>query len=120
MQEYVKKQQNLCKRFGAEYYASPLDLRIGISEQLLNNNKVYPINGLRIVPEGNTTGWYIWGGEKEPSLDDNFFQPLCLTHIDYHCSDIIGYLGLSPGWRFLIAPNYEDVWFDSNLLNYQK
>jgi hypothetical protein len=26
------------------------------------------------------------------------------------------YLGLAPGWRFLIAPGYEDVWFDEILL----
>ena len=26
-------------------------------------------------------------------------------------------LGLGPGWRFLIAPGHEDVWFDANLLN---
>jgi len=26
------------------------------------------------------------------------------------------YLGLAPGWRFLVAPNYEDVWEDYDLL----
>ena len=26
------------------------------------------------------------------------------------------YLGLAPGWRFLIAPGYEDVWYDEKLL----
>jgi hypothetical protein len=26
------------------------------------------------------------------------------------------YLGLALGWRFLIAPEYEDVWYDTNLL----
>ncbi|HEY4324361.1 MAG TPA: hypothetical protein VGN20_10250 [Mucilaginibacter sp.] len=28
----------------------------------------------------------------------------------------IDYLGLAPGWRFLIDEEYEDVWYDSNLL----
>jgi hypothetical protein len=27
------------------------------------------------------------------------------------------YLGLAPGWRFLVAPGYKDVWFDAKLLN---
>jgi hypothetical protein len=27
------------------------------------------------------------------------------------------YLALPPGWRFLIAPDYEDVWFDESLLH---
>jgi hypothetical protein len=24
---------------------------------------------------------------------------------------------LGPGWRFLVAPGQEDVWFDPNLLS---
>ncbi|WP_459213513.1 immunity protein Imm33 domain-containing protein [Paraburkholderia caribensis] len=28
------------------------------------------------------------------------------------------YLGLPPGWRFLIAEGYEDVWEDAKLLTY--
>jgi hypothetical protein len=26
-------------------------------------------------------------------------------------------LGLPPGWRFLIAPGYLDVWYDASLLD---
>lgn len=26
------------------------------------------------------------------------------------------YLGLPPGWRFLVAAAYEDIWFDPALL----
>ncbi|OLT22119.1 hypothetical protein BJF81_13360 [Ornithinimicrobium sp. CNJ-824] len=26
-------------------------------------------------------------------------------------------LGVAPGWRFLIAPGYEDVWCDPSLLS---
>jgi len=29
---------------------------------------------------------------------------------------VLDYLALPPGWRFLIAPDYKDVWFDENLL----
>ena len=25
--------------------------------------------------------------------------------------------GLPPGWRFLIAPGHEDVWYDGSLLD---
>lgn len=31
--------------------------------------------------------------------------------------EIKKYLGLPPGWRFLIAPGYEDIWFDEALLS---
>ncbi|WP_438268855.1 immunity protein Imm33 domain-containing protein [Paraburkholderia youngii] len=30
-----------------------------------------------------------------------------------HC---VRYLALPPGWRVLLAPDYEDVWFDGELL----
>jgi hypothetical protein len=120
MQEYTKMQKSICKKFKAQYCASPLNLRIGISTQLLEKDKVYPINGLRMLPESNTTGWYIWNGEGSYSTDEDFFKPLCLHHIKDYCPEIISYLGLAPGWRFLLAPNYEDVWFDANLLVYNK
>jgi hypothetical protein len=29
------------------------------------------------------------------------------------------YLALPAGWRFLLAPDHEDVWFDVNLLDGQ-
>lgn len=38
-------------------------------------------------------------------------------HLDQLCPEIQKFLGLPPGWRFLIAENYEDVWFDISLLD---
>jgi hypothetical protein len=29
----------------------------------------------------------------------------------------VKYFGLEPGWRFLLAPGYEDVWYDATLLD---
>ena len=66
---------------------------------------------------GDTSGWYIWAGE-EFSKDPNFFMPLHIGHLKEWCPEIVKYLGLGPGWRFLIAPGYEDVWEDKSLLNF--
>jgi hypothetical protein len=74
-----------------------------------------PINGLRHIPEGDTTGWYIWAG-NELLQDLDFFKPLHVAHLDQWCPHARKYLGLGPGWRFLIAEDYEDVWFDETLL----
>jgi hypothetical protein len=30
---------------------------------------------------------------------------------------VVQYLGLPPGWRFLVAGRRVDVWFDETLLN---
>ena len=79
-------------------------------------DNIWPINGLRHKLEGDTTGWYIWAGE-EFSFDNDFFLPLHLEHFITKYPTVIKYLGLAPGWRFLIADNYEDVWEDTSLLN---
>lgn len=92
---------------------SPLNLKVGISYNVKEG--VLPINGLRIKPEGDTTGWYIWGG-TELSDDKDFFQPTHVEHLNDWNPLIEKYLGLSPGWRFLITDDYEDVWFDEKLL----
>lgn len=76
---------------------------------------IWPVNGLRHQPEGGTCGWYLWAGE-ELSPDPDFFVPVHVAHLSEWCPAVLPYLGLAPGWRFLIAPGYEDVWFDPSLL----
>ena len=106
-------QREICQKFGAEYLPAPGALKVGISLDVRDG--VMPINGLRHKPESDTTGWYIWAGE-ELSESPDFFKPLHVEHLDEWCPQVKKYLGLAPGWRFLIADNYEDVWFDESLL----
>jgi hypothetical protein len=107
------QQRSLCDRYGASYYPSPPDAIVGIASNAREN--VAPINGLRHLPEGNTTGWYIWAGE-ELSEDPEFFEPLHVRHLVEWYPLILKYLGLPSGWRFLVAGDYEDVWYDESLL----
>jgi len=109
-----KSQKEICSKYGAPFVEAPAHLRVGISLNVKDG--IYPINGLRHPIEGSTTGWYIWAGEKFSEAED-FFVPLCVEHLNEWCPEIIKYLGLAPGWRFLIAPGYEDVWEDVSLLN---
>jgi hypothetical protein len=76
---------------------------------------IWPLNGLRHPPEGDTCGWYIWAGE-DLSQDPGFFSPLHVAHLSEWCPAVLPYMSLAPGWRFVIAPGYEDVWFDPSLL----
>ncbi len=107
-------QKEICKKYGVGFFSSPDDLKVGIAANVREG--ILPINGLRNFPEGDTTGWYIYAGE-ELSNDPNFFMPLHVNHLDSWCHQIKKYLGLPPGWRFLIADDYEDVWFDESLLD---
>jgi hypothetical protein len=106
------RQRKICQKFGAVFTKSPNDKKVGVSENVKQG--ILPINGLRHRPSQDTTGWYIWAGETL-STDPDFFVPLHVAHIDAWCPAVEDYLGLGPGWRFLIAGDYVDVWFDEKL-----
>jgi hypothetical protein len=107
--DLIKEQKLVCEKYGAVFYESPQLLKVGISRNVKEG--VWPINGLRHQLDGGTTGWYIWAGEKY-STDPDFFVPLHVEHLKEWCPVVLKYLGLAPGWRFLLADNYEDVWQD--------
>jgi hypothetical protein len=88
-------------------------LKVGVALNL--RDKEVPVNGLRHPPEGDTTGWYLWRG-PDISADPGFFMPLHVEHLSDWCPEAQKYLGLPPGWRFLIAGDYEDAWYDESLL----
>jgi hypothetical protein len=107
-------QQRVCRQFKAGFLPCDESLKVGISRDF--DPLQFPINGLRHPPEGTTNGWYLWSGEHFSEAPD-FFVPLHAWHLHQRCPELLKYLGLAPGWRFLIAPGHEDVWFDSNLLS---
>lgn len=108
------QQRKICKQYGAEYVPSPAQLKVGIARNVLDGT--LPINGLRHQSAGDTTGWYIWAG-GEPSTDPEFFQPLHVAHLESWCPLVLRFLGLAPGWRFLVTKDHEDVWEDPSLLD---
>jgi hypothetical protein len=88
-------------------------MKVGISLNV--GTGLQPVNGLRHSPVGDTSGWYIWAGEAYSS-DADFFMPLHVSHLPARCQIVMPYLALPPGWRFLLADDYEDVWADPTLL----
>jgi hypothetical protein len=111
--EVTRAQRELCTRHGVEFVAAPAHLKIGIARNVPEG--VVPIHGLRHMPTGDTTGWYLWAGE-EPSDDPDFFVALHVEHLMDWCPAALRFLGLPPGWRFLVAGEHEDVWEDPSLL----
>lgn len=112
--EVAAAQRAVCQRYELEPMLAPAHLKVGIARNVREG--LFPINGLRHRPQGDTTGWYIWAG-GEPSDDPRFFEPVHIEHLDKWCADVIPYLQLPPGTRFQIAPGHEDVWEDASLLN---
>ena len=51
------------------------------------------------------------------SSDPDFFSPIHTKHLAKYCPEILEYLGLPPGSRFLKAGEYLDIWYDATLLD---
>lgn len=113
MEEPLEDQVSVCKRIGSPIV--PLDplMKIGIALSSIGSE---PLNALRHPPDGNTSGWYIWGG-TELSVEPGFFEPLHASHLADYAPALVPYMALAPGWRVLLAPGYEDVWFDASLMH---
>ena len=112
-EEIETEQRKLCSTYGVAFQRSAPDTKVGIALDTLVR---VPVNGLRHPPEGDTNGWYIWGGEDLSSSPD-FFQPLHTVHLVTRLPHIVKFLGLPPGYRFLVAGDYVDVWYDQDLLS---
>ena len=109
----VSNQKGICNKYEAECLIPSLASKLGISASALKGK--LPLNGLRHAPKGDACGWYIWSGDY--STDPDFFLPLHVEHAVSDSAQFVAYLGLAPGWRFLIGEDgYEDVWFDEGLL----
>ncbi|GAA4277923.1 immunity protein Imm33 domain-containing protein [Aquimarina mytili] len=115
--KYIEEQKATCVKYDANYVEADWEMFIGLGRGF--DPKQNPINGLRHPIHDQTTGWYIWSGEDFDKSDDTFFEPVHLHHLIETYPDIIKFLGLEPGWRFLVADNasYVDVWEDLSLLD---
>ena len=103
--------EHVCNRFSSRFCPPDPGQHLGIALQTLH---LLPLNALRHRPDGNTCGWFIWGGEL--SQDPNFFQSIHVSHLEQHAPALLPYLALEPGWRVLLAPGHEDVWHDPGVL----
>jgi hypothetical protein len=110
---FTESQLEICRKYGAQCTPLDLGLRVGVSDDFFSGE--LPLNGLRHPPEGNMCGWYLWAGKKLSGNPD-YFEPMHLSHLADGGSEILRYLALPPGWRFLVGENCEDVWFYAKLL----
>jgi hypothetical protein len=117
-QEFIIKQKSVCGKYNSRFLASSFDKLIGVAVKSFEKFEM-PVNGLRHPIENEqSANWYIWAGKYCDT--DDFFQPIHIKHLIEICPKAINYLGLALGWRFLFDNQYEDVWYDENLLNFFK
>ena len=111
--DITQSQLEICQKYGAECVPLDFGLKFGVAEDFFSGKM--PLNGLRHPPQGDTCGWYLWAGEEMSQADD-YFKPMHVYHLTGRCPQVIPYLGLPAGWRFLVAGGYGDAWFDEKLL----
>ena len=104
-----QNQMALCRRYGREFVPCPSDSKMGLALQTPGKA---PINGLRHRPAAGTNGWYISAGDY--SSEKDFFKPLHTSHLPQRLPQVVRFLGLPPGSRFLLAGDHVDVWFDES------
>jgi len=109
----IAEQKKICLKYKVDFFESSEEMKLGVALNIKSG--FLPIHGLRHPPQNGTTGWYLWAGDF--SEESDFFKPLHIKHLDDWTPLVKKYLGLPPGWRFLIGQDgYEDVWFDESLL----
>lgn len=113
MGDLAHDRRAVCRRHGAGFRDTPPESIIGVADNVRAG--AYPLNGLRHAV-GSTSGWFIWAGSNVAS-EPYFFRPLHAHHLLGRCPEVMPMLGLAEGWRFLIAPGHEDVWYDASLLD---
>jgi len=109
---FESAQHELCLQHGTPHTETSGDSILGFAT---TTKGLLLVNGLRHPLQGNTCGWYIWCGEKF-SEDPKFFAPLRAKHFYEGYPEVARFLGLPPGYRFLVAGDYVDVWYDQKLL----
>jgi hypothetical protein len=106
-------QRELCRSYSAAFTPPSSGTKVGFA---LGTRGLLPVNGVRLPVHKDTNGWYIWCGEEFSEASD-FFKPVHTEHLIEICPAAIPFLALPPGYRFLTAGDYVDVWFDESVLS---
>ena len=108
------EQKAICAKFKADYSPVGLGMKVWVGRTIFEEDLV-PINGARQASEGDESGWYVWSG-TERFDDPDFFVTMDVADLDDWCSYAMPYLALPAGYRFIIADEHEQVWFDKQML----
>ena len=112
MRSTIELQKDICKRFGATHFACSDDQFVYFA---LESKGYLPVNGERVRGKGEESGWYIWcGAHKKDS--EAFFQKVSVYELSEMVPLAYAFLGLPPGFKFLIAGGHQRAWLDENLL----
>ena len=108
MQEFIEEQKLLCEEFDSAYIKVNADDEVAIAIKTLDQELIVGIR--KKVEAGSKVAWYIYGGELEDG-EENLFEIVTITQLLEIFPDVLPYLALEEGFRFMIdQDDYEDVW----------
>jgi hypothetical protein len=74
-----------------------------------------PFTARHFPPDGPRNGWVLWAGAEPVAYPG--YLPVRTGEVIRWLPQVAPYLQLPPGWSFQIAPDYEDVWEEPELLD---
>lgn len=103
-------QLDICAKYHSDFEQLKPDEIVAVAIDTIGK---MPITGIReILEDGQNVSWYIHCGEH--SKEDDFYKPVHWVHLVEMLPEVLPYLGLPQGYRFIIDDEgYEDVWVGS-------
>lgn len=103
----IEQQKRICAKSNSRFVLPLEDEMVAVALESLGKT---PITGIRNILEGGENiSWFFYCGEF--SEDDNFFKPIHVGHLTEYLPEVIPYLALEEGFRFIIDNSgYEDIW----------
>lgn len=109
----IRRQIQTCERLEADFVVASADALIAFCEPF--DAECGVVHGLRSVAAGRQTGWHVWTGDADAD-DIGFFNVLHVRDFVSLCPAVGPFLGLAPGWRFIVDGGGPRAWFDPSLL----
>lgn len=129
------QQKRLCEEYRAEYLPTPDESLVVVDRRLLEPQGAsggflrrrflgmpQMMRGMRHPPDTTddgqlVSGWWIWFGDKRPRGFEKHYKTVHAAHLPQSLGTVVEFLGLAPGWSFMINEVSRDVWWDDSLLD---
>ncbi len=108
----MDKAAEICKKYGSAFDYPKPGTRIAIALKTLGKIPTYGLREFPMTDDPNEITWFLFCGAN--TGEDDFFDVMCVEHIAETLPEVMPYLGLECGFRFVIDhEGYEDVYFEA-------
>lgn len=109
----LNHQKKICKKFGLSYEECEMEKNVYVSKNIREG--IFPIEGKRYIEEWDFSGWYIWSGEEPQEW--NLYNLVSVENLDNYNKELLKFLWLERGTRFIIEQDYMNAEFDYRVFN---